>query len=68
MRKFKFEITLDESDLDGDEFWENAISRDGTGIGDLTESLVNMIQESNLIVSGDREPIEVIKLISYTNE
>jgi hypothetical protein len=67
MLQFKFEITLTEDDLKGDEFWEDAIKRDGTGIADLTETLERMIEDSNLIVSSDKTPKEVIKLISYYN-
>jgi len=39
MKQFKFEITLTEDDLDGDEYWENALEVDGTGIKTLTETL-----------------------------
>jgi len=28
MKKFKFEITITEQDVEGDEFWEQAIERD----------------------------------------
>ncbi len=67
MKKFKFEITLTEQDLAGDEFWENAIKRDGTGIADTQEFLEQMIEDSNLIVSSDKAPKDVIRLISYTD-
>ena len=65
MKKFKFEITLTERDVNGDEFWEKAVERDGTGIADLTEALISAIEDSNLIHGSDREPKDVIKLISY---
>ncbi|MCK9416325.1 hypothetical protein M0Q97_06675 [Candidatus Dojkabacteria bacterium] len=64
MKQFKFEITLSESDLDGDEFWEEALSFDNTGITVLTKTLELMIEESNLIHSV-KKPKDVIKLISY---
>jgi len=67
MKQFKFEITLTDQDLMGDEFWEEAIERDGTGIADLLETLEQMIEDSNLIVSSDKTPKDVIKLISYTD-
>ena len=66
MRVFKFEITVTEDDLQGDEFWEDAISRDGTGIADLTDYLHNMIDESNLL--NDRAAKDVVKLVSFTEE
>lgn len=67
MKQFKFEITLTERDLAGDEFWEDALKHDGTGISVLTDTLEQMIEESNLIISSDKEPKDVIKLISYTD-
>jgi len=65
MKEFKFELTITEDDVMGDEFWEEAIERDGTGIADLTEAIVQAIKDSNLMVSSLREPAEAIKLISY---
>jgi len=67
MKKFKFEITLDESDLDGDEFWENALEKDGTGISELTEVLERMLTDSNLIISSDKTAKDVIRLVSYAD-
>jgi hypothetical protein len=65
MKTFTFEITLLESDVQGDEFWEDAIKEDGTGIKALTEYLIQAIEESNLMYGSDREVKDVIKLISY---
>jgi hypothetical protein len=73
MKKFVFEITLLESDLEGDEFWEEAIERDGTGIADLTEALIAAIADSNLVMeahgdSGQELMSRIVKLKNYTNE
>lgn len=68
MKTFKFEITLTEDDIAGDEFWEEAIEKDGTGIADLTAAIAQAIQDSNLMVSSERTPSEVVKLISYSDE
>ena len=65
MKEFKFEITITEDDVAGDEFWEEAIEKDGTGISDLTESIIQAIEDSNLMVSSDRTPADVVKLVSY---
>ena len=65
MKTFKFEITITEEDVEGDEFWEQAIERDGTGIAELTEAIAQAIEDSNLMVSSDRKPADAIKLISY---
>lgn len=67
MKRFKFEINLTSDDLAGDEFWEDAIKHDGTGIADLTEFLQQMITDSN-ILCGDIEAKDVIKLISYNED
>lgn len=68
MKKFKFEINLTSAELAGDEFWEDAVKRDGTGIADLTEFLQNMITDSNILCGSDVEAKDVIKLISYTEK
>lgn len=67
MKQFKFEITLSERDLEGDEFWENALIRDNTGILELQETLETLISDSNLIIGSDKSPKDIIKLISYTD-
>ena len=68
MKEFKFEITLLEEDLSGDEFWENALERDGTGISDLTDFLIQIISDSNLLYGSDLEPQDIIKFISYKDK
>ena len=64
MKKFIFEITLYESDLDGDEIWENILKNDNSGIKGLTEWLYSIIEDSNLINSR-KKPKDIIKLIKY---
>lgn len=68
MKKFKFEIELTEADLDGDEFWEEAILRDGTGITTLLEVLVQAIEDTNIMINADRNVSTAIKLIKYSDE
>lgn len=65
MAQFKFEITLNSDDLDGDEFWEEALKEDGTGVGLLTRSLIYAIDDSLILVGGQKEGKDVIKLIEY---
>ena len=59
---YKFEITMTEQDVEGDEFWENAIDEDPTGIKPLTEALIQVIDESNLIIGRDVK--DCVKLVS----
>jgi len=68
MKKFKFEITLTDEDLIGDEFWEDALERDGTGIAVLKETFENMINDSNILISSDKDAKDIIKLINYTEK
>jgi len=67
MKKFVFELTLTEEDLAGDEFWEDAIKNDGTGIADLTELLETMILESNICYNIEKPISDILKLKSYTD-
>ena len=67
MKVFKFELIITDRDVEGDEFWEQAIERDGTGVADLTEAIAQAIEESNLMVNSERKPIEALKLKSYSD-
>lgn len=62
MNKFVFKITFFEEDLIGDEFWEDALKRDGTGITELLKLLQGYVSESNLLVTSDRTPQDTVKL------
>jgi hypothetical protein len=66
MKVFKYELIITEQDVEGDEFWEQALERDGTGIADLTEAIAQAIEDSNLMVGSDKKPIEALKLKSYS--
>lgn len=68
MKKFKFEITITEEDVNGDEFWEEAIDKDGTGITALKEAIVQAIEDSNLMINSENKPSDVIRLIEYKDE
>lgn len=65
MKTFKFEITVTEEDLVGDEFWEDATESDGTGIIVLTETLETLLDDSNLLQGSGRTGKEVLKLTHY---
>jgi hypothetical protein len=66
MKVFKYELIITDQDVEGDEFWEQALERDGTGIAELTEAIAQAIEDSNLMVGSDKKPIEVLKLKSYS--
>lgn len=67
MKKFKFEIVITDDDVKGDEFWEQALENDGTGITDLKDAIVNSMVESNLFISSINEPKDMVRLIEYTD-
>ena len=66
MSKFKFEINIEEDDVNGDEFWEDAIKEDGTGIKVLTKTIKNILEESNLFISSEKNIDEIIKLVNFS--
>jgi hypothetical protein len=66
MKVFKYELIITDQDVEGDEFWEQALERDGTGIADLTEAIAQAIEDSNLLAGSDKKPIEALKLKSYS--
>jgi len=65
MKHFKFEIILTDEDLIGDEFWEDAIKRDGTGITVLTETIIQAIEDSNLLINSEKSVCDILKLVNY---
>lgn len=67
MKTFKFEVTIEESDLEGDEFWESAVAEDGTGIKTLTQVLVEVIEE-RMFAPGTEGVSDMIKLVSFTDK
>jgi hypothetical protein len=64
MKVFKFELTFTEEELQGDEFWEDALKEDPTGIKSLTEIIISSLEESNLVESA----ADNVRLISYTDD
>jgi len=66
MKEFKFEIVLTDKDLEGDEYWEDALKKDGTGVATLTDSIEWMLYESNLLPSLSIDEMKhFVKLKSY---
>jgi hypothetical protein len=65
MKKYVFQLTITEDMVAGDEFWEEFLREDPTGIMPLTEALVQAIEDSNLIV-GAHEAKDAVKLLSYS--
>lgn len=69
MKRFKFEINITEDDVAGDEFWEDALKKDGTGIEDLKGAIVQALEDSNIFVSSDRSiKDDIVKLVSYSDD
>jgi hypothetical protein len=68
MKTFKFEITLTDDMLCGDEFWEDALKADGTGITVLTEAVVDAILSANIVNMMDPPMNEIVKLIEYNEK
>jgi hypothetical protein len=55
MKRFVFEVTIEESDVDGDEYWEEALERDGSGIATLKETLEDALVEAFFINYKDED-------------
>ena len=67
MKKYTFQIVIDESDVKGDEFWETALEQDDTGIKPLTEFIIDMVDESNLIINSNKKVSDIVKLVRYVD-
>ena len=68
MKKYKFQLEIFESDVDGDEFWEEATINDNTGIKSLTSAIKELLIDSNLFISSDRDYDDIVKLVEYKDE
>ena len=67
MKTYKFEIILTENQLDGDEFWEEIIHADPTGIGSMVETMKDAIQDKFFGYPSE-EIDQIVKLIEYKDE
>lgn len=68
MKKYVFEITIDEHDIAGDEFWEECIQEDYTGIVPLKRHLQEVINEHLFNASlSDEQLNEQVILKSFTS-
>lgn len=67
MKQYKFEITLTENQLKGDEFWEDIIDSEPTGITGMVESMKQAIQDKFFGYPSD-EIDEIVVLTEYTDK
>ena len=65
MKKYKFEIIFTEEDVSGDEFWEDAIESDPTGVNPLVDYIHDLFVESNLFSGTDKKISDMIKLVEF---
>lgn len=65
MKKYIFEIIIEEKDIEGDEFWEEALEEDPSGIVPLTSTLKSLVQT---IMPNVEDLSEIVKLKKYSNE
>ena len=65
MKQYKFEIAIKESDVWGDEFWEDVLKEDLSGITGLKEAIDQIFEDSNLFIGSDRKLSDIIKLTEY---
>lgn len=69
MKTFKFEITITDEDVMGDEFWEQALLRDGVGLIDLRGAIAGSLVDSNLLHNHTKEEVlELVKLKEYKEQ
>ena len=67
MKTYKFEIILTEEMLEGDEFWENIIEEDSSGISGMMESMKEAIQDKFFGYPSEKIN-EIVKLTEYKDK
>lgn len=67
MKEYKFEIVFTEEDIAFDEFWEQCLQEDSTGIKGLTEEFQDIVEGSN-IFNGNKSIKDIVKLVSYVHK
>ena len=60
-KKINFNKSCFLIDVEGDEFWEEALAEDPTGIKPLTDTLKQIIQDSNLVINSPNTIDEIVK-------
>lgn len=68
MKRYKLEINIDESDVEGDEFWEECLEEDPTGINPLYKTLCTIIEDSNLLIGSEKDIKEIITLKKFEDK
>lgn len=61
---YEFKLTIRESDVEGDEFWDDCLDEDPSGIFPLTKTLKNILVNSNLFSEPERID-EMLQLLSF---
>ena len=70
MKTYKFEIELKEWMLEGDEFWEDALESDPTGIKPLQSTLENSLDSAfpAITYNNDIKWSDIVRLKSYEDK
>lgn len=68
MKRYKFEIEIDEDDVAGDEFWEQCLSEDPTGIKPLYDTICELFEDNNLFISSDKDIKEIVTLKKFEDK
>ena len=63
-KNYQFLISLSETMLQGDEFWEKVIDEDSTGISPLYREICRIIDESNLVPNHKAQ--DFVEISSFT--
>jgi hypothetical protein len=65
MKTYKFEIIQTEEMLEGDEYWEDVLEKDPTGITPILTDIIDSLDDKfGLTVTG-QNPKSIVKLIDY---
>lgn len=68
MKTYKFEVTLTEEMLEGDEFWENVIKEDNTGITPLLGIICDSISETFSIADNGYNVSDYVTLKEFKDQ
>lgn len=66
MKKFKFEVTLSEEDLNGSEFWEECMEQEDGGAEMIRQTLQDAIEYYSLLL--DSDPVEAVRFIKMEED
>ena len=65
MKTYRFEIILTDEMLEGDEYWEDVLEEDASGIKPVLTDIIDALDDKFGLTVHGRDARSIVKLIEY---